>query len=307
MLLSFCFEIIFSVIEVILGCHVNFTQEQLLGSVKQALSYDANAFMFYTGAPQNTIRKDLDTNLTKEAHALMEEKGIEKKNVICHAPYIINLANNTSEEKWQFSIQFLKQELQRCKMLGVKYIVVHPGSAVGLEKSVALKNISDALNFIIKDDDPMILLETMAGKGTECGCTLEEIQTILSKVKSKNIGICLDTCHLNDAGYTIFAFDELLETVDTLIGLDKVHCVHLNDSKNEKGTHKDRHENIGFGTIGFDTLYKVVCNEKLKDVPKILETPYVERLYPPYKFEIESIKQGKLNPNLIQDIIAFYK
>lgn len=291
----------------ILGCHVNFTNEQLLGSTKQAISYGANAFMFYTGAPQNTIRKSLDENYTKEAHKLMEENGIEDKNVICHAPYIINLANNKDPEKWNFSIRFLKQELERCKELGVSYIVVHPGSAVGLDRDVALKNISDALNLIIREDLPMILLETMAGKGTECGCTLEEIKTILDRVQSKHIGVCIDTCHLNDAGYSIVNFDVLLNQVEEIIGLDKVHCVHLNDSKNSLGSHKDRHENLGLGTIGYDALLNVVLNDKLKDVPKILETPYVEREYPPYKFEIASLRSGKQNPNLIEDIKNFYK
>lgn len=291
----------------IIGCHVNFTNEQLLGSTKQAIEYGANAFMFYTGAPQNTVRKSLDANFTKQAIELMKENGIDMKNVICHAPYIVNLANNKEEEKWQFSINFLKQELSRCKELGISYIVVHPGSAVGIERDIALKNISDALNFIIEEDGPMILLETMAGKGTECGCTFEEIKTILNGVHSKNIGVCLDTCHMNDAGYDIKDFDKLLEKVSNTIGLENVHCVHLNDSKNERGAHKDRHENLGLGTIGFSALYSVLMNEKLKDVPKILETPYIDRTFPPYKFEIESLKAGRENPNLIQDIMNFYK
>ncbi len=291
----------------ILGCHVNFTNEQLFGSVKQAVKYGANAFMFYTGAPQNTIRKELDLDLVKKAHNLMKEHKIAIENVICHAPYIVNLANNKEEEKWQFSIQFLKQELKRCKILGIKYIVVHPGSAVGIEREIALQNISDALNFIIEEDAPMILLETMAGKGTECGCTLEEIKMILDNVHSKNIGVCLDTCHLHDAGYIISNFETLLKKVDILFGIDKVHCVHLNDSKNECGSHKDRHENIGYGAIGYEALYQIVLNEQLKNVPKILETPYVDKLYPPYKFEIESIKNGKFNSNLIEDIMNFYK
>lgn len=291
----------------ILGSHVQFTNEQLLGSAKQAVSFGANAFMFYTGAPQNTVRKSLDEKLKEEAHTYMEENGIFLENVICHAPYIINLANNTNEEKWQFSINFLKQELSRCKFLGIQYIVVHPGSAVGLPKEVALKNIADALNEIIKDDDPMILLETMAGKGTECGRTLEELKEILNRVNKEHIGICIDTCHLNDAGYSMQEFDQFLEEFDQKIGLDKIHCVHLNDSKNLIATHKDRHENIGMGTIGYSTLYKIATHEKLKNVPKILETPYVLKLYPPYKHEIASLKEGIENPNLIQDIIEFYK
>lgn len=286
---------------------MNFTNEQLLGSTKQAIDYGANAFMFYTGAPQNTVRKALDEKLTTDALVLMKENGIDIKNVVCHAPYIVNLANNTNEEKWQFSISFLKQELSRCKFLGIQSIVVHPGSAVGLEKSVALKNIADALNFIITEDGPMILLETMAGKGTECGCTLEEIKEILDQVNSTNIGVCIDTCHLNDAGYDMSNFNAFLDEFDRIIGIDKIHCVHLNDSKNELAAHKDRHENLGIGTIGFDTLLNVLLNDKLKDVPKILETPYVERLYPPYKFEIAALKKREHNPNLIQDIIDFYK
>lgn len=292
----------------ILGCHVNFTNEQLLGSVKLALLYGANAFMFYTGAPQNTLRKKVVDEYTKKAYELMKENNIAIENVICHAPYIINLANNQIEDKWNFSINFLKQEIKRCEELGVKYIVLHPGSSVGIELNIALNNIIDALNIIIKDEDKvMILLETMAGKGTECGRNLEEIKYILDNVKSKNIGVCLDTCHLNDAGYDISKFDAYLEEFDKLIGLEKVHCVHLNDSKNILGSHKDRHENIGYGTIGFENLVNVLNNDKLKDVPKILETPFVDGDYPPYKFEIESLKSKTFNPNLIEDIKDFYK
>ncbi len=291
----------------ILGSHVNFGSEQLLGCVKQALGYGANTFMFYTGAPQNTVRKSLDKEKNEEAKKLMKENKIEIENIVCHAPYIINLANNTSIEKWQFSISFLKQELNRCEELGIKYIVVHPGSSVGIERNEALQNISEALNQIIIENGPMILLETMAGKGTECGGTLEEIKTILSQVKSKNIGVCLDTCHLNDSGIDMKDFDNYLEEFNQEIGLDKIHCIHINDSKNERNSHKDRHENIGYGTIGFDTLIKIINHDKLKDVPKILETPYIDRLYPPYKFEIKSIKNKKFNEHLKEDIIEFYK
>ncbi len=170
-----------------------------------------------------------------------------------------------------------------------------------------MQNISDALNQIITENGPMILLETMAGKGTECGSTLEEIKTILNQVKSKNIGVCLDTCHLNDSGIEMTHFDDYLDSFDKEIGLEKIHCIHINDSKNEKNSHKDRHENIGYGTIGFEALIKIINNDRLKDVPKILETPYIERLYPPYKFEIESIKNQKFNEHLKEDIIEFYK
>lgn len=282
----------------IIGSHVNFGSDQLVGSVKQALSYGANTLMFYTGAPQNTMRKSLNEDLILESHQLMKDNNIDISNVICHAPYIVNLANNKDEDKWQFSISFLKQELSRCKTLGIKYMVLHPGSAVGLDRNIALNNIVDALNFIIEDNSVMILLETMAGKGTECGCTLEEIKYILDGVKSNNIGVCIDTCHLNDAGYDMSKFDEFLDLFDKIIGIDKIKCVHLNDSKNILGARKDRHENIGYGTIGFENLVSIAHNERLKDIPKILETPWINKEYAPYKEEIEMLKTKKFDSKL---------
>ena len=300
----------------ILGCHVNFTNDQLLGSVKQAIGYGANAFMFYTGAPQNTLRKDIDDNLVIEAKKMMEENNIDIKNVVCHAPYIVNLANKNSEEKWNFSISFIKQELKRCDKLGIECMVLHPGSAVKITKEEGIENITEALNFILNDDSKcIILLETMAGKGSECGSTLQEIKTIIDGInKKERIGVCLDTCHLNDSGISMNNFDDYLDEFNKNIGLDKIKCIHVNDSKNEISSHKDRHENIGFGTIGFDTLNYIVHHEKLNGVPKILETPYVgtsdedkKRIYPPYKFEIEMFKNNKFNSNLLNDIREYYK
>ena len=262
----------------IIGSHVSFGAEQLLGSAKQAKSFGANTFMFYTGAPQNTIRKEIDDNKTQEALEYMKENNIDINNVICHAPYIINLANRENEVSWNFSCSVLKNE-------------------------IALDNIASAINLIIDENTkPMILLETMAGKGTECGKTMNELKTILDKIILKDkVGICLDTCHLNDSGIDIKNFDEYLNLFDKLIGLDKIKCIHINDSKNEIGSHKDRHANIGYGTIGFDNLINVLYNEKLKKVPKILETPYIEE-YPPYKLEIEMILTKKFNPNLYEDV-----
>jgi len=299
----------------IIGSHVRFGKEQILGALKEALSYDANAFMIYTGAPQNTIRSKIDLNLLEKAKIMMFENNFSFDNVICHAPYIINLANKEKLDSWYFSIDFLKNEIKRCEMLGIKYIVLHPGSSVKLTKEEGIKNIIEALNQVINDNGQcMILLETMAGKGSECGNTLEELKVIIDGVNSNNIGVCLDTCHLNDAGYDIVNFDLFLEQFDKLIGLEKIKCVHINDSKNIFASHKDRHANFGFGTIGFDTLMNIINNEKLKNVPKILETPYVNKndldkdtSYPPYKFEIEMIKTGKFNPNLIEDIRNYYK
>ncbi len=298
----------------IIGCHVGFGSDQLLGSAREAYSYGANTFMFYTGAPQNTMRKDIDEKLTNEAKEFMQTQNIEIKNVICHAPYIINLANNIDPSKWDFSISFLKQELKRCEQLGISYMVLHPGSAVSLPREIALQNIIDGLNEILKTPSScLILLETMAGKGSELGKDLEELKTIIENV-NKPIGICLDTCHLNDSGVKLDDFDAYLNEFDQKIGLDKIKCIHINDSKNPISSHKDRHANIGFGTIGFTTLINIINHPKLKNVPKILETPYVgneidskERLYPPYKFEIAMIKNETFDPELIQKIINYYK
>lgn len=300
----------------IIGSHVSFGKEQLLGSVKEAISYGANTFMFYTGAPQNTIRKDINEELTLEAKRLMTNNNIDIENVICHAPYIINLANNLDERKYDFSITFLKNEIARCESIGIKYIVLHPGSSVGIERTTALNNIIFALNKIItKDTKVVILLETMAGKGTELGCTLEEIKYLLDGInESDKIGVCLDTCHLNDAGYNMGEFESFIELFEKTIGLEKIKCIHINDSKNPFSSHKDRHANIGFGTLGFDTIINIIYNEKLKSIPKILETPYIgendedkERIYPPYKFEIVMLKDKKFNANLLNDIRDFYK
>ena len=289
----------------IIGSHVRFGKEQIYGSVKEAINYGANAFMFYTGAPQNTIRSVISEDLTKKAWNLMKDNNIDINNVICHAPYIINLANKLKLDSWNFSIAFLKNEIKRCEMMDIKYIVVHPGNALTNPKKVALNNIIEALNKIIdKDTKCIILIETMAGKGTECGSSIEEVKIILDGILDKEkIGVCIDTCHISDSGYNL---DDYLVEFDQIIGIDKIKCVHVNDSKNILGAHKDRHENIGFGTIGFDNLLKIIYNEKLKDVPKILETPYVDD-YPPYKFEIEMILKKEYNPLLKNEIINYYK
>ena len=300
----------------IIGSHVSFGKNQLLDSVMEAISFKADTFMFYTGAPQNTLRKDIDEELCQKAWQLMEENNIAIKNVICHAPYIINLANNLDESKYQFSINFLKEELNRCEKLGIKYIVLHPGSSVGIDSNIALDNIVNALNIVLNNTlNVEVLLETMAGKGTELGKNLNEIKYIFDHINNKNkIGICLDTCHLNDAGYDMALFDNYLDEFNKLIPLSYIKCIHINDSKNILNSHKDRHANIGFGTIGFDNILNIVNNSRIKDIPKILETPYIgdndedkERLYPPYKYEIDMLRKGIFNPNIMQDIRNEYQ
>ena len=287
-----------------IGSHVGFKKDsQLVGSLKEALSYQANTFMFYTGAPQNTSRYPIQDGLTIEALSLMKQKEIDYSKVVVHAPYIINLANDKDPDKFMFSVRFLQEELERCELLGIRSMVLHPGSHVGLGVDTAISNIAKGLNMILGSHPVTILLEVMAGKGTEIGSSLEEIKRIIDLVDHKeHIGVCLDTCHLNDAGYDMSRFDQFLDLFDDVIGIDKIGCVHINDSKNVLGSHKDRHENIGFGTIGFDTLLSVVYNKRLEDIPKILETPYVDRKIAPYKYEIEMIRNKKFDEHLIDEI-----
>ena len=300
--------------ELIIGAHVSFKNDkQLLGCVQEALSYKANTFMFYTGAPQNTNRLGIKDELTLEAYKLMKENNIDLNNVIVHAPYIVNLANS---KNFDFSVSFLTSEVERCSLLGINKMVLHPGSAVEGNRDIAINNIIKGLNLILDNNyDVTICLETMAGKGNEIGKTFEEINKIIEGVKFKDkIGVCLDTCHINDAGYDISNFDKVLDEFDSIIGLDKLKCIHINDSKNDIASHKDRHENIGYGYLGFDNLINIIYNKKIENIPKILETPYVtkiddskEREYPPYLFEIDMIKNKKFNNNLINDIRNYYK
>lgn len=299
--------------KLIIGSHVSFKKDdQIIGSIKEALSYGANAFMFYTGAPQNTKRENIDVELVELGKKMMEENGINPVNVIVHAPYIINLANANNLD---FNVRFLKEEIKRIEQLGFTKVVLHPGSHVGLGVEQGIKNIIESLNLAMDRNQKVdILLETMAGKGSEIASNFSEIKSIIDGCHYKeHLKVCLDTCHINDAGYDLNNFDEILKEFDNIIGLDKLACIHVNDSKNERNAHKDRHENIGYGTIGFENLLKVIYHPLLENIPKILETPYVDdksgksRVYPPYKLEIDMIRKKEFNENLINDIIDYYE
>ncbi len=282
----------------IIGSHVSFNnKKQLLGSVEEAISYNANTFMIYTGGAQSTMRSDINDELTYEGHKLMLENNINAKNVIVHAPYIVNLANRSDKIKYDFYIDFFIKELDRCKMLGLDKIVLHPGSATTCSKEEAIENIAHGINLVYKSTtNTMILLEFMAGKGTEVGRSIDELKAIIDKIDDKDrIGVCLDTCHMNDAGVDISKIDDFLDEFDSKIGIDKIKCFHINDSMNQINSHKDRHANIGYGTIGFNNLLNIVYNKRLEGIPFILETPYINRnqsdAYAPYKMEIESIRK----------------
>ena len=295
--------------ELIIGSHVSFNnKDQLLGAVKEAVSYGSNTFMFYTGAPQNTRRGEINDFVTLEAYKLMKENNVELDKVIVHAPYIVNLAN---PDNMEFSIDFLTNEVERCNLLGMKYLVLHPGSSVNVSREEGIANIIKGLNAILTNNNNIcICLETMAGKGNELGRNFLELKEIIDGVNFKDsIGVCMDTCHLFDSGIDIADFDKVLDDFDKQIGLNYLKCIHINDSKNIFSSHKDRHENIGYGNIGFDILIKIIYNERIKNIPKILETPYVgktdddkERIYPPYKYEIEMIRNKKFDTSLLEKI-----
>ncbi len=284
----------------IIGSHVKFNNsKQLLGSVMEAVSYNANTFMFYTGSTQSTSRCMINDELTYEAFKLMLENNINSDNVIVHAPYIVNLANRADEEKYNFYLNFFSEELNRVKKLGFNKIVLHPGSAVNCSREEGLNNIVYGLNKVFDNTlDTIVLLEFMAGKGNELGTSIDELKYIIDGIKNKDrIGVCLDSCHMNDAGVDISKLDEFLDEFDKKIGIDKIKCFHLNDSKNQIGSHKDRHDNIGYGTIGFDNLINITTNKRLEGIPFILETPYINRNskeeFPPYKYEIENVRNKK--------------
>ena len=276
-----------------IGSHVGFKKNtQLLGSLEEALSYQENTFMFYTGAPQNTARYPIDRKLTEEAWEKMKEQGMELSKVIVHAPYIVNLANDKDMDKFRFSVRFLEEELKRCSELGISYMVLHPGSHVGAGMDVGIEWIINGLNEVLDHDDTevKIALETMAGKGNECGFTFEQLAKIYAGIHEKSRGdYCMDTCHIWDAGYDITHFDEVLDQFDSILGLENLLCMHINDSKNPLGAHKDRHENLGKGYIGFDVLHSIVHHPKLEHVTKILETPFIDGKAP-YKEEISALR-----------------
>jgi deoxyribonuclease-4 len=296
----------------ILGSHVAMGgSEKLVQSVKEALSYGATTFMIYTGAPQNTIRSSVESLKIPEAQALLKDSPIDLANIVVHAPYIMNLANPELEKR-EFAIRFLSEEIKRTAAIGATQIVLHPGAAVGQEPQVGLDFIVEGLQQVLHHTDGLdvkIALETMAGKGTELGRSFEELGYIIDRVKSDRLSVCFDTCHTHDAGYDLSDFESVLNEFDQYIGREKISVLHINDSKNNRGAAKDRHENIGFGHIGFDVLYNILTHKSFINIPKILETPYVteseaseDKSIPPYLHEIKMIQSGRFDPNLMEKI-----
>ncbi|MBU5265906.1 deoxyribonuclease IV [Virgibacillus proomii] len=292
-----------------IGSHVSMSGKKMLkGSSEEAVSYSANTFMIYTGAPQNTRRKPIEELNIEAGREHMEENGIE--DIVVHAPYIINIGNTNKLETFNLGVNFLRSEMDRTFAIGAKQIVLHPGAHVGAGAEAGIKQIIKGLNEVLeKDNEVQIALETMAGKGSEIGRSFDELAKIIDGVThNEKLSVCLDTCHIHDAGYNVIDdFDGVLNEFDKIIGVDRIKVVHVNDSKNEIGAQKDRHENIGFGHIGFEALLYVINHPQLKELPKILETPYVgkdkKNKKAPYKYEIDMIRSGEFDPALKEKIM----
>jgi len=279
-------------------------KNMLLAASEEALSYGATTFMIYTGAPQNTRRKPIEELNIEAGQAHMKENGIS--NIVVHAPYIINIGNTEKPQTFALGVDFLQKEIERTAAIGAMQIVLHPGAHVGAGAEKGIARIIEGLNEVLSQDFPVqIALETMAGKGTECGRSFEELAQIINGVKNnERLSVCFDTCHTHDAGYQIVEdFDGVLSSFDKIIGIDRLKVLHINDSKNVRGAGKDRHENIGFGEIGFEALNYIVHHPQLNSVPKILETPFVgldaKNKSAPYQYEIDMFKSSKFTPEWI--------
>ncbi|EUJ37075.1 endonuclease IV [Brochothrix thermosphacta DSM 20171 = FSL F6-1036] len=293
-----------------IGSHVSMAGKRMYaGAAEDAHSYGETTFMVYTGAPQNTRRKPVEELNIEEGQELIEKYGMS--DIVVHAPYIINLANTTKPETFELAVEFLTKEILRTEALGVNQIVLHPGAHVGAGADVGIARIIEGLNQVLHaDQTAQIALETMAGKGTEIGRSFDELARIMDGVThSDKLSVTLDTCHVNDAGYNIKEdFDGVLNEFDKIVGLDRLKVLHINDSKNERGAGKDRHANIGFGTIGFEALNYIVHHPQLTELPKILETPFVgedkNNKKAPYRLEIEMFKKQTFDPDILAKVLA---
>jgi len=293
-----------------IGSHVGMSGKKMLaGAVEEAISYEADSFMIYTGAPQNTRRKPIEELNIEAGWELMKANGIDE--IIVHAPYIINLANTIKPATFKLATDFLAEEVRRSEALGAKTIVLHPGAHVGAGVEAGLERIVEGLDMVLHEDMKItIALETMAGKGTELGRSFEELAYIINNVKlSDKLKVCFDTCHVHDAGYDIVNdFDGVMEEFDRAVGSERIAVFHINDSKNIVGAKKDRHENIGFGKIGWKALEYIVHHTSYSHITHILETPYVSTLADeskkkaPYKHEIAMLRSRVFDKDLKEKI-----
>ena len=257
-----------------LGCHVGMAgKDMFLASAREAASYGANVFMLYTGAPQNTRRKEIFELNIDAGWEYAHEHGINE--IVVHAPYIINLANTVKPETYELAVEFLEKEIVRTAAMKSRILVLHPGSHVNAGEQAGIAQIVKGLNTVLNqnDDDVFIALETMAGKGSELGCSFEELKAIYDGcLYPDKLRVCFDTCHVSDAGYDlIHDYAGVMDEFDRILGLDQIAAFHINDSKNPCGAHKDRHARIGEGHIGQEALIRVVQHPALKDLPFYLD------------------------------------
>ncbi|KRN98327.1 endonuclease IV [Levilactobacillus paucivorans] len=297
--------------EFLIGSHVSMKGKPMfLGSAQEAAQYGENVFMIYTGAPQNTRRKPIEELNIAAGQAFMADH--DQRAVVIHAPYVVNLGNTVKPQNYGFAVEFLTAEIKRAAALGATQIVLHPGAHVGAGPEAAIAQIAKGLDEILAaaDEPVQIALETMAGKGTEVGRSFEELAAIMDATSANDrLSVCFDTCHTSDAGYDIATdFDGVLNEFDHVIGVDRLKVIHLNDSKNPQGSHKDRHTNIGLGTLGFDVLNSIAHHPQLTTVPKIMETPVVgpDRKHGvnPHGYEVAMLKAQRFNPDFEADVLA---
>lgn len=255
-----------------IGCHLS-TTKGFKNMGKEALEIKANTFQFFTRNPRGGKAKDIDEADIECLKEIMKENNFVK--VLAHAPYTLN-ACSADERTREFAIETMADDLARMEYLPNNLYNFHPGSHVKQGVEVGINYIVDMLNTVLKPEQTTkVLLETMAGKGSEVGRNFEEIAEIINRVELKeHMGVCLDTCHVYDAGYDIVNdLDGVLEEFDRIIGLHRLHAIHLNDSKNPFESHKDRHEKIGEGSLGLEAITRIINHPKLRHLPFFLETP----------------------------------
>jgi len=294
-----------------IGSHVSFSDKGLLTAAGEAAEYGSSTFMIYTGAPQNTRRKPIETLYIEEGKRLMEQNAVQE--IVVHAPYIVNLGSY-KPDTFELAVNFLQEEIRRTDYIGVRNIVLHPGAYTDKDAEYGIARIAEGLNEVLagtKETNVNIALETMAGKGTEIGRSFEEIASIMDKVEyNERLTVCMDTCHMHDAGYNLNEdLDGVLEQFDRIVGLDRVAVVHINDSKNPQGAGKDRHSPIGGGWLGFDTINAVVHHPSLQGRPFILETPWIgkdaKKQRPMYEAEIALLRgdaRTRLGESFFEDV-----
>lgn len=255
-----------------IGCHLS-SSEGFLKMAKQIIDLHGNTFQFFTRNPRGGAVKPLDLNDINQFNIFSKENNLGY--IVAHAPYTMNLCSENPSTR-NFALGVLKDDLFRLNYVDHVYYNFHPGSHVGQGVEKGTDFIVNALNEVLKPEQKtIVLLETMAGKGSEIGRNFQEIKDIIDRVNlNDHLGVCLDTCHVHDGGYDLINnLDEVLNEFDRIIGLDKLKAIHINDSMNPLGAHKDRHQKIGQGYLGLETFIKIINHPKLKNLPFILETP----------------------------------